>query len=1340
MAISLEELLKQRDAGATQTPLVETGEEETISLQDILDKRKSGTSVETITETEEESLAPEAEDNNKRSAITAGLAGIVSGVIKVPEGVVSLGAELIDLGLDTNTAADVEEFFDWLNPFEEVAQERAVGRLTEALVQIGIPGTIGAKVALKLANKALKAKRAGNYLNVTSKNVKAGAASADKLNKLTGRQKFAAVVAGGAVGETMVADVEQLGTIGDAFGAGPTQLDTREREDRSEDSLRKLINRAKFGSESVLITPIVYGLSKGIGSLLKKKGKALAYSDDSIERKLDKFAGIFRFRGLKPIGQALAKEQESASKMVDTNYAMEQVKRIDKEINNIFPDTKKFLFSANTKQRRELFKDLNDLLFEGDLTRGLDEGLQFKLIDNLSRNGATEEGIETILKGIKNSRSYFIELLKTASNSPAAQDLPMGLQGEFSGLLGKRVKDTLANTFEIFENKEAGFLQAYKPTRDTLDRVKNIFIRYAAKNNQPISPQMAESYVNDIVDSVRKMDPKKDTLPTFEYVNLTKGADTPYNIKTFAQTLEKNLPDGTQSFQIIGKGSKAFRELFGEVEDARHSIYEAVGRLSGIARRGELFQTMQNLDKNIKRNVGANTPFGARGFFHATPLAAKQAFGPNTPVVKLPEGMIKYFPDENVYTSRDVAEGFESVSQMQNWLRGEAKGQGLLGRTASAAYRYGLLTPKAGAQFAKTVLSIPTHIRNFLSSGAFALANGTLLTSPKLIAEAMNEARKVIQVGMRQPEAMAKYREYLRLGIVNTNVRLGDLRNLMKDVKFGQGNIATDSVLFPLLRNLGKGISKAVKKTGRVAQDLYVAEDDFWKVYNYEVELVRLRNAYAKKGLPIPRDLKEQVAEIVKNTVPNYARVGQFVRSMRVSPFGNFMSWPSEIFRTGYGVFNRALKEIKDPVTRSIGMKRLAGMTFATSVIPYSIVEGSKKIFGITNDEADAINYFVAPWARDSQKILFKNPVTDDYYYIDWSKNNVYDTLTRPFQTVLYNIQKGIEDEAVLSKGFFKGLVDAAAQTASPFISESIFTEAFMDIVSRGGETREGYQLYGPRTPEMEKYNIIFQHLSKTLLPTTQPFERTAKAVTGEPGKGAQIFEIGPEVAGIFGMRPIKIDPERSLGFYLGAFQKEQSEDRKNFTSGKYGVLSGTRKTPQEVIERFFTANKTLFETQQNMKQVLNAAETLGLDDGDLKDIFDRRGLSKKTLKRLLRGHFNPFEPSSKIEERFERNAELGGIPNPYLPAEKIINQMIKDFENQSLNEPLNLRLQDYLPQMQNINNQQSSLPPTPMPAPGMFKPPTPNNQVLASGLTRVEDVYLSPTEKQIRLKHRGLA
>ena len=68
-------------------------------------------------------LIPE-EENNDTSWYTAGAAGIASGIIKVPEGIVSLAAELIDLGADSNTAAKVEQFFDTLNPFEEIAEKQ----------------------------------------------------------------------------------------------------------------------------------------------------------------------------------------------------------------------------------------------------------------------------------------------------------------------------------------------------------------------------------------------------------------------------------------------------------------------------------------------------------------------------------------------------------------------------------------------------------------------------------------------------------------------------------------------------------------------------------------------------------------------------------------------------------------------------------------------------------------------------------------------------------------------------------------------------------------------------------------------------------------------------------------------------------------------------------------------------------------------------------------------------------------------------------------------------------------------------------------------------------------
>ena len=77
-----------------------------------------------------------------------------------------------------------------------------------------------------------------------------------------------------------------------------------------------------------------------------------------------------------------------------------------------------------------------------------------------------------------------------------------------------------------------------------------------------------------------------------------------------------------------------------------------------------------------------------------------------------------------------------------------------------------------------------------------------MFTDPRVFKRAMDNAFGTVQVGGPRKElSQEKYREYLELGIVNTNVRLGDLRNLLKDVRFGEGNFATDSILFPMIKD-----------------------------------------------------------------------------------------------------------------------------------------------------------------------------------------------------------------------------------------------------------------------------------------------------------------------------------------------------------------------------------------------------------------------------------------------------------------------------------------------------------------------------------------------------------
>ena len=65
------------------------------------------------------------ERNSKVGTIESMLSGIVSGLIAIPKGFFSLGASLMDLGVNSGKAAAVEKWFDDLTEFDEKAEATA---------------------------------------------------------------------------------------------------------------------------------------------------------------------------------------------------------------------------------------------------------------------------------------------------------------------------------------------------------------------------------------------------------------------------------------------------------------------------------------------------------------------------------------------------------------------------------------------------------------------------------------------------------------------------------------------------------------------------------------------------------------------------------------------------------------------------------------------------------------------------------------------------------------------------------------------------------------------------------------------------------------------------------------------------------------------------------------------------------------------------------------------------------------------------------------------------------------------------------------------------------------
>ena len=1302
-------------------------------------------------------LAP-PEKNNPSSIFASVGAGLASGLIKTVEGVVSLGAELIDYGADSNTAGDVEKFFDDINIFEDTAQDRVAGKLVEVFTQIGIPGTIGFKAATKLADKALKAKKAGTYANLKSKSVTLAATKADQLNKASKTKRFAAGVFGGATGETFVADVEEIGTFGDFFD-GPTAIDDSELQGRDEAG-RRLLNRIKFGSESLLLTPFVYGVGKG-GKALASRGKELAYSDSAFERWVNKYIGSpFRPRGDLPQEVFESEMAKQGLKARDTFRAKELVTNITKEVDKIYPSSGKFFDSSTNSEQKNFYKQLNDVLFDGDLSKPINPGAKDTLIKTLKNKKVGEEAIGKITSNLDSARSEFTNLISILQNNSKGK-IAAGAK-DLQKIMKERIEGWLGGTYRIFQQPKGLFklFQQFKPTDEAYVNAINLFRRYLAKTDKTrkkdFNPDGTEYYeqakyaVDDIINQVQ-VKKKPGGLPDIAYQDKT------------GMLKKKSFEKAT------GRGSKVFRELFGEIQDPRYSIFNAMTNLSAVARTATYFDDVAAQNAKVQQG-------GGRGFFWDSEELGKAAVqSPTTGIEmvrlrdviqKLPGGNTIVSPLSNKWTTKEIADGIKNANDIGASLTSVIRGREGANPAEKAAtwfYRNLLLFPKGVSQMAKTIFSIPTHLRNFFSAGAFAGANGILfegLTNPGLLKKAFAEGidtSALLKLGPGSAEAQAAYRELLELGVVNSQVQIGDLIGLLKTATGDPGVANTDTILRPFMSKL--------KKLGDFFQGKYIAEDDTWKITNYVVELDRLKKGALKLNKNIDftnpeviKGLKQDAANIVKNTVPNYAYVGSVVKTARILPIGNFMSFPSEIIRTTTNIAEQGLKEMKhskpvrgsnvtpyvvdaetgqlvknDNVMYGTGFKRLSGMATTLTVVPAAAVEGAKWIYDVSEDEIQALRQFVPDWSKNSTLIPIRTD-DDELRYIDFSHSNAYDVIARPFRTLTNNIIAGEATDQTLLSGFVNGVNEAGAEIMNPFISESIWTEAVTDLTVRGGRTQEGRQLYTDQTPAGNKAAIRFLHLGNALAPSYKQFQRLGQAAFGTPDKRGDVLNIGPELAGFMGLRPIKVDPLASMGFKIAEYQTGIRNARREFTGGYFGILRGGRIKPNDVIQAFYNSNRARFLVQQEMNKNINAANILGVNNRALGMEFADRQISPDTFRKLATARFEPYFPSEDIQERFREIAKNLGDPNVFTEVASTLRLMSGEFRTLPLDGAFDVELNDYL--FEDIAT-------PPLPASVTSAKPIVNTQANAqnvnptTNLTSTETALLSPEEQIIRQRLR---
>jgi len=1238
-----------------------------------------------------------AENNNKVGTIESMLSGVASGLIGIPKGFFSLGASIMDLGVNSGKAADVEAWFDNLTQFDEKAEATAAGKITKLLVNIGVPGGVAFKSASGIAKTAMLAGKNKTLFRVADEGL---VKAADKALELTAKGKgraFMAGALGGGIAEGIfIGDVDQAGTFGDLLG-GPTAIN---RSDTSPDATREILNRVKFGTEGAMFTGVLGGVGKVIGKITNRN-KNLDIANSKIDRWIDKTMANFRSRSGKTAEQFAIERESIGMRAADANVARNLSRDLDMDIDKLFPPMRTVMNKVSAKERKVFLEEVNDALLSGRAefdAQGvaqfgeMDAALIQKVRDKIKKLAPTaqkaDEIEKSIIGGLSIMRSKWAGLFEELGGTLGPDDLK-----EFQALFGGKFKNYLGSTYDFMQEKSIIPWLRYKPAAEAVENAKTLFKDSFATANpgKTMSDMEAESIVEGVLNSAR--------IP--KGLRFDKPSDAIFDIPSFFvnRTALTDATKRTRPMISIGEltssaDKKVFNELLGKHSNPMQTMIGGMAKLSMITRRNLFYSDMLKKsdematlwraadDKlNTPEPMFARSEEEARLFFKddfrkIDPIDQAQTLTVgNSARASNPFGdAMKPF-----YARPGVAEALEQTSlttQKPSFL--------------TQVYNSLVLYPKATSQIAKTILSPVTHLRNFVSAGAFAAANGII---PAVDLPAIKQAYQALQTPLKGTNMQNDlYQKLLKLGVVNSNVRLGDLSRLLKDVNFGETMTSENGMRLLL---------KPLSKLKSVSQDLYTAEDDFWKIYSWAVEKSRLARAYEKAGvnkstffsrngkeIKLTDDfLDEEAADIIRNNIPNYDYVSDFVKGTRKLPLGNFVSFPAEIARTGTNIVRRALREINETIDitdgagniiktiaplKGIGYTRLFGFTTTVAAIPLATTAAFQALYDVTDEEREAIRRFAAQWSKNSTLLPIKDE-NGNFKYIDFSHANAYDTLLRPLQTVVNSVQEGNKDNDGIMDDFAKGVLTSMSEFAQPFISESIWTEAVSDILMRGGRTREGFQVYNDQDNDGDKMSKIMAHLVKAQMPFSldqlKRLDRSIKQVDvltkGEFDEYGQNYEFGDEFGGLFGFRAIEVKPDRTMNFKVADFQRGIRDSRSLFTRA---VLKGGPIEPREIVDAYINSNRAMFDVKKKLKADMDAARLLGISDQGLNDSLNR--VSRSEVNAIDNGVFKPYQISPEVAKAMRENASNIGANNPFDQARDVINDLRLQFSELNLNLP----------------------------------------------------------------------
>ena len=337
------------------------------------------------------------------------------------------------------------------------------------------------------------------------------------------------------------------------------------------------------------------------------------------------------------------------------------------------------------------------------------------------------------------------------------------------------------------------------------------------------------------------------------------------------------------------------RKLLGEEDNLRASVLTTTSQMYSQAVNKNLYDRLTDL--GLKQGWLYDTPEAAKA---AGVLGAKK-------ITKVPGLGLQQTEMTNFSASSEIAEAMTGS-------------KGSLDTAIQGNFYRKLLQLKVGTQFGKTVLSPATQVRNVTSASFFPLANGWIGGNASVVDAFKMTLDDIFGAGKElDPVAFAKRIERkVQLGVMDENIVASELQAVMKEIK--KGNITSWDGMFNALVN---------NKFTTGAQKVYAGGDNAWKFYSHEYVMSQLKpilknvndvkkwtreivgreydniSSFTGKQKTYDEAIEEAAGWYVRNHVPTYSKVPDFVKSIRRLPVGNFVAFPAEMIRTSFNILTQ---------------------------------------------------------------------------------------------------------------------------------------------------------------------------------------------------------------------------------------------------------------------------------------------------------------------------------------------------------------------------------------------------------------------------------------------------